>query len=168
MYGGALLAADEETFSGRHLQPSPLLSLLGLEAAPEIDVLSETNAPSYWDRSDSFDMAIDLTAGRRGLAALGEVIRRWIAHLLAIDISVEAVSELHATKLTWYVGFRLSATRLGDRLWRGEDLDRAERELIVGLYRLMLKGAPVYLIAATDRDMTLRFKPQNLIVGLPL
>ena len=48
--------------------------MLGLPAAGEIDVLNDDNAASYWERSDRFDMALDLTAGRRGLAALGEVI----------------------------------------------------------------------------------------------
>ena len=53
---------------------SPLVSMLGLPAASEIDVLSDSNADSYWERSDQFDMALDMTAGRRSLAALGEVI----------------------------------------------------------------------------------------------
>jgi len=31
-----------------------------------------------------------------------------------------------------------------------------------------LKDQPVYLILAMGADMVLRFKPQNLITGLPL
>ena len=84
LHNGSLVAADEETLSGLGDAPvSPLVSMLGLPAAAEIDVLSEDNAAQYWQRSDLFDMALDLTAGRRGLTALGEVIERWIAHLLA-------------------------------------------------------------------------------------
>jgi hypothetical protein len=31
-----------------------------------------------------------------------------------------------------------------------------------------LKGRPIHLILATDKDKKLRMKPQNLITGLPL
>ena len=40
--------------------------MLGLPAEAEIDVLNDDNAHDYWERSDQFDMALDLTAGRRG------------------------------------------------------------------------------------------------------
>ena len=85
LHGGSLIAADEETIAGTHPQPvSPLVAMLGLPMAGEIEVLNDDNAETYWDRSDRFDTALDLTAGRRGLAALGEVIERWLAHLLAL------------------------------------------------------------------------------------
>ncbi len=72
LHNGSLVAADEETVSGIGQQPlSPLVSMLGLPAAAEIDVLSEDNAGSYWGRSDQFDMALDLTAGRPGLTGTG-------------------------------------------------------------------------------------------------
>src|SRR6185312_13988208 len=81
VHNKSLIAADEENISGLSTQPlSPLVSMLGLPAAVGIDVLSEQNCGSYWDRSDRFDMALDLTAGRRGLSALGDVIARWVAH----------------------------------------------------------------------------------------
>ena len=65
-----------------------------LPAAAEIDVLNEDNAGAYWERSDLFHMALDLTAGRRGLAALGDGDERWIAHLLAVEVAVEPLIEL--------------------------------------------------------------------------
>ena len=68
LHDGSLVAADEETVSGLGNKPlSPLVSMLGLPAAAEIDVLNEDNAASYWERSDLFDMALDLTAGRAAL-----------------------------------------------------------------------------------------------------
>src|SRR3984957_11858660 len=80
----AITAVDEETelLLGHHPR-SPLVALLGLPAVTEVDMLNDTTADSYWERSDRFDMALDLTAGQRGLAALGEVVTRWLAHLLA-------------------------------------------------------------------------------------
>jgi hypothetical protein len=179
VHDGSLIAADEETISGTNTTPvSPLVAMLGVSATEAIDVLGDGNAESYWERSDRFDMAIDLTAGRGGLAALGTVIARWIRHLLAIEVNVEPVVELRDATLTWYVGLDAEATAIGDMLWNGEELDEAERKRVVGLFRLTFRdpsvamdrvaGEPVYLILAMTPDMILRMKPQNLITGLPI
>lgn len=179
LHDGSLVAADEETVAGLSGKPlSPLVSMLGLPAAAEIDVLSDDNAKTYWERSDLFDTALDLTAGRRGLSALGEVAQRWVSHLLAIDVDIEPLVELRDVTLTWYVGLDAEATRLGDALWNGDDLDEPTRASVVGLYRLAfrnssdmmerVRGQPVYLIAAMTADKVLRLKPQNLVTGLPV
>jgi Family of unknown function (DUF6352) len=178
-YDGSLIAADEEAVPGSSAKPlSPLVAMLGVSAATEVDVLSDDNANLYWERSDSFDMALDLTAGRRGLAALGLVVTRWVRHLLAVDVKIDALNELRDVNLTWYVGLDANATRIGDALWNGDELDQTARGLIVGLYRLTFadeveiveqaRGAPTYMIAAMSIDRTLRLKPQNLITGLPV
>ena len=83
-------------------------------------------------------MALDLTAGRRGLAALGTVIAQWVEHLLAVEVAVEPLIEAQNVNLTWYVGLDAQGTAIGDALWNGEDLDEGVRDRIVGLYRLML------------------------------
>jgi hypothetical protein len=179
VHDGSLLAADEETISGMGSKPlSPLVSMLGLPAAAEIDVLSDATASLYWERSDLFDMALDLTAGRRGLTALGEVIERWVAHLLSIRVTVEPLVELQNAPFTWYVGLDADATQIGDALWKGESIDDGLRERVVALYRLMfddprvmmqnIHGEDIYLLAAMSTDKVLRLKPQNLLVGLPV
>src|SRR5205807_3091847 len=94
VHDGALIAADEEVITATMAQPvSPLAAMLDLPMASNLDVLVEENAQGYWDRSDLFDMALDLTAGRRGLAALGEVITRWVLHLLAVEVDIEPLVE---------------------------------------------------------------------------
>jgi hypothetical protein len=179
VHDGSLIAADEETVAGASAQPvSPLVAMLGLPAAGEVDVLNDGNAEAYWERSDLFDMALDLTAGRRGLAALGEVIARWITHLLAVEVEIEALIEATDVNLTWYVGLDAEATRIGDTLWNGEEVEQAARERIIGLYRLTFRnpevvlekarGEPIYLILAMTPERTLRMKPQNLVTGLPI
>jgi hypothetical protein len=152
--------------------------MLDLPRSPSVDVLVEANSQDYWDRSDLFDMALDLTAGRRGVAALGEAIARWVTHLLAVEVAVESLTAATNVNLSWYVGLDAQATRIGDALWNGEDLDEATRARIVGLYRLTVcdaetvldtaRGEPIYLILAMAQDGTLRMKPQNLVTGLPL
>ena len=61
-------------------------------------------------------MALDLTAGRRGLAALAEAMRRWIAHLLGVEVAIEPLTELRDATLTWYVGLDADGTQIGDWL----------------------------------------------------
>jgi hypothetical protein len=179
LHEGSLVAADEETVSGLGNKPlSPLVSMLGLPAAAEIDVLNDQNVGAYWQRSDLFDVALDLTAGRRGLAALGEVARRWVGHLLSVEVEIEPLVEMQNVTLAWYVGLDVEATRIGDALWKGEELDVGTRARVVGLYRLTfadpadvvekVRGEPVYLMTAMTADKVLRLKPQNLVTGLPV
>jgi len=175
---GSLIAADEETVAGTNTHASPLVSMLGLPANAAIDVLNDDNADSYWARSDRFDTALDMTAGRRGLASLGEVIARWLEHLLAIKGTVEPLTAVRDVNLAWYVGLDAQATKIGDALWQGEEVEEASRSRIVGLYRLALpdpdvvleeaKGEPIYLLLAMTPDGLMRMKPQNLVTGLPI
>jgi hypothetical protein len=184
LHEGSLIAADEETIAGASAAPlSPLISMLGIPTGAEIDVLVEGNADTYWERSDQFDMAIDLTAGRRGLAALGEAMSYWVRHMLSVEVEIEPLCELREVNFTWYVGLDAEATRIGNALWNGEALDEKSRSAVVGLYGLtfagqsnaarsyaaeMIEGDPVYLILAMSPDKVLRMKPQNLLTGLPV
>jgi hypothetical protein len=176
---GALLAADEEVISGGGPAPvSPLVSMLGLPAQAEIDILNDDNAETYWERSDRFDMALDLTGGRQGLVALAEAMRLWIAHLLGLAVTIEPLTELRDAPLSWYVGLDADATRIGDMMWNGEELDETSQARVVGLFRLAfrdaavmldkVKGEPAYLILAMNADKLIRLKPQNLVTGLPV
>jgi hypothetical protein len=75
LHEGSLIAADEETVSGKSATPvSPLVSMLGIPAEAEIDVMNDDNAGRYFEHSDRFHMALDLTGGRQGLRALGMAI----------------------------------------------------------------------------------------------
>ncbi|MBR0714690.1 DUF6352 family protein [Bradyrhizobium liaoningense] len=175
----ALLLGDEEIVSGR--TPTPVLSLmsmLGATTDADVDVLSEDNAEDYWQRSDQFDMALDLTADGRGPAALAQAMTRWVSHLLGLDVTIEPLRALRDAKLTWYVGLDADATRLGDRLWRGEELDEPSADRVLALFRLTfadstlalddVEDEPVYLILSMTADQKLRMKPQNLLTGLPV
>jgi hypothetical protein len=179
LHEGSLIAADEETIAGKTDKPvSPLVSMLGLPAEAEIDVLSDDNADIYWERSDLFDTAIDMTAGRRGLEALAQAIERWIGHLLAVEVTVEPLVEMRDVNLTWYVGLDADATKIGNALWNGEEIDENGRARVIGLFRLTFRDPdvviekvgkePVFLILAMNADKILRMKPQNLITGLPI
>jgi hypothetical protein len=179
LHEGALIAADEETIAGTSGMPaSPLVSMLGIPPEAEIDIMSDDNADHYFEHSDLFHVALDLTAGRRGIAALAEAMRRWIAHVLSVEVDIEPLTELREAKFTWYVGLDTEGSRIGDLLWNGEELDATTAARVVGLFRLTfrdpglviekVRGEAVYLILAMTADKTLRFKPQNLVTGLPV
>jgi hypothetical protein len=179
MHDGSLIVADEETVAGAQQAPvTPLVSMLGIPAEAAIDVLNDENAARYWERSDRFDMALDLTGGRAGPAALAEAIRRWIAHVLGVEVTIEPLTELREAPLAWYVGLDADGTRIGDLLWNGEPIDEPTMAAVIGLFALRfrdpslmldkVRGEPVYLILAMAPDKTVRMKPQNLITGLPI
>jgi hypothetical protein len=174
---GLLIAGDAETTPGTGPHPeSPLYALLGAQTEADIEILSEANASRYWTRSDQFDMALDLSSGQRGAAALGQVMARWITHLLAIEVAIEPLRELNGVEFSWYIGLDAEASRLGAALWNGDHPDATTP--LVGLYRLTfadpslmlerLRGEPVYLLTTATADGMLWLKPQNLLIGLPI
>jgi hypothetical protein len=172
VHEGSLLAADREHIAAS--ESSPLVAMLG----PNVELLSSDNAVDYWRRSDRFDFALDLTAQRRGIAALGDVIARWVTHLLLVDVDVKPVDEFRSVAFSWYVGLDAEGTKVGDALWRDESIDELTEARIVGLFRLTfgdpgavierMMDEPVYLILAMTPDGELWLKPQNLVTGLPL
>jgi hypothetical protein len=175
----SLIAADEETVGGIGGTPSsPLVSMLGIPAEAHIHVLNAENADEYWDRSDQFDTAINLTGGQSGLRALAAAMRRWVLHLLGIEVDIEPLTEMRDVNLAWYVGLDADATKIGDTMWNGGDLGETGASQIVGLFRLTfrdpsvvldkVKGEPVYLILAMTPGKLIRMKPQNLVTGLPI
>jgi hypothetical protein len=157
---------------------SPLVSLFGLPADAEIDVVNNDNVQTYWQRSDRFDMALDLSGGHDGVAALAKAMELWIAHLLGLAVTIEALTELRDAPVIWYVGLDADATQIGDALWNGEKLDDDRTADVVSLFRLTfhdshlvldkVKGEPVYLMLAMTRHRLIRMKPQNLVTGLPI
>lgn len=175
VYQGALIAADDEQIAAVSAVPlSPLVAMLG---TPLVDVLNDDNAPSYWERSDRFDLALDLTAERRGIAALATVIERWMEHMLSLDTVVEPLREMRDVPLRWYVGLDADGTRIGDALWKGIGLDDEARSRVVALFRVTIDPSAsdavppvertVYLFLGMTTDKILRMKPQNLLTGLP-
>jgi hypothetical protein len=176
---GSLIAVDEEKVGGANpASVSPLVSMLGLPAEAHIHVINAENADGYWERSDQFDTALDLTAGRDGLAALATAMQFWIAHVLGVDVTIAPLTEMREVNLAWYVGLDSDATKIGDALWHGEDIDEATMGQVIGLFQLTfrdpsivldkVKGEPVYLILAMTPDKLIRMKPQNLVTGLPI
>jgi hypothetical protein len=176
---GALLLADAEVIELHEAQraASPLMAMFSEPAVTELEILDAANADHYYHRSDAFDLVLRFSddTARRGLAT---ALRLWVKHLLGLEVAVEPVAQMADTDWRWFVGLDAEATRIGNALWRGEDVSRAELDRIVGVFRLTFEqpeealpdigNRPVWLILATAADNQLRPKPQNVITGLPL
>lgn len=177
---GAALLADAEVIEARETgaAQSPLVAMLGKEAANELDVLTDDTAWSYWSRSDAFTMALNLGGNPKSREGLARVIEAWTRHLLHVEARVEPIPAMEDADWRWFVGLDVQATRIGNALWNGEDLDDASRQRILSLFSMTfaddaridprVAGRPVYLLMAMDADKRLTLKPQNLVAGLPI
>lgn len=188
---GGILLADEETVeqaaaSGGFGGLGRLLVAAG--TAPrsvELDVLNEANAASYAERSERFDMVLDVAFTRPGLDALARVLERWVDHFLALDVEIQPVQTIRDQRWSWHVGLDAAATAILNAMWHGEEVAQPDLARILSLFRLEFRdpgamlervaGRPVYLAMAMNeapmamnKGKRLRLKPQNLLTGLPL
>ncbi len=105
-------------------------------------------------------------------------MRRWITHLLGVGVTIDSLTELRNAPLIWYIGLDAEATRIGEMIWHGSDIDEATMAQVTGLFRLTfdnpalaldrMQGEPAYLILAITPDNLIRMKPENLVTGLPV
>lgn len=181
---GAVMLADEGTVY-RHGQDSGLGNIgrllyeLGAPVtAIDLDVLDERNAAIYFDRDERYDTVLGINPGAPGCLALCRLLERWIAHFHGLASTVTPVREIPDEQWLWHVGLDAEATLLLNAVYNGEELEEDRMRRIIGLFRLdfadvsalrkELHGGSVFLGLATTAAGTLRMKPQNLLMNLPL
>lgn len=147
---------------------------------PEVkmDVLNHENAQLYFLRDELHGFVLDLSAGREGAAALARVLERWVAHLAGVPVTIDPLERIEDGRWRWHVGLDVDATAILNALYRGESVPAADLERLVLLFRLgfedpgdalpEMAGRPVYLGLACRPDHTLKLKPQNLVINLPV
>jgi hypothetical protein len=143
-----------------------------------MDVLDAENAPLYFLRDELYGFVLDLTPGTRGAQALSEVLVRWIARVAGVRVTIEPLARIEDASWRWHVGLDVEATTILDALYRGEAVDAATLARLLLLFRLAfaqpgdaiapMQGRPVWLGLACRPDRTLKLKPQNLLLNLPL
>ena len=142
----------------------------------DIDILRESSADNYWERSDKFDTSIDLAYTKPGLDALARVIEKWIFHFLSIEVSVQPMQKIEDDKWSWHLGLDSDATSILNDLYEGADVSEDRLKQILCLFQLEAKdgfkesmqGKPVYVGLAMGEKSIIKFKPQNLLTNLPL
>ena len=194
--GGRVLCADSER-ADRASEAARAADLVrdllrGGGAIGEMPILGAGDAdgfaadPHRWVLDLTHEIASDLGHGltftmaraHSGLAALARVLERWIFHLLAVRTTIRPLARIDDPAWRWHVGLDAEATTLLNALYRGETPDDERLERLVGLFRLDfadpremradVAGRPVYLGLAFDAAQTLKLKPQNLLVNLPV
>jgi hypothetical protein len=181
---GAIMLADQETVDMHAVSAAPgVIGQLMREAQKpqrvvELDVLDEKNRDEYWRRDERFDTVLNLNFGRPGALALCRVLERWIAHFHGVDAALKPVREIPDDDWKWHVGLDAEATAMLNDIYNGGSVDEERMKRIIGLFRIDFRdpavlrpevaGAPVFLGLAAAPDGTLRMKPQNLLLNLPL
>ena len=181
---GAVLLADDETVElhastggfgslGRLLKEGRTAS-----RTVELDILDEASAGRYFERDERHDTVLNLNHGRPGCLALARVLERWIAHFHGLRTTVKPVREIPDEDWLWHVGLDAESTAMLNEIYNGGEVEEARMKRVVGLFRVDFRdpivlrpemaGAPVFLGLAAATDGTLRMKPQNLLVNLPL
>ena len=183
---GAIILADGETVDlRRERKETGQFSLLDIARAPEaanegieIEVLSEDNTAGYMDRSEQFEMALDITFPRPGLDAFARVLSLWIRHFLGADVEVQPTQQITDERWVWHIGLDSEATDLLNDLYNGRSVGEDRNARLLSLFRMTFRdpsamradiaGRPVYLGLCQSASGRLAMKPQNLLVNLPL
>ncbi len=152
------------------------------------------NLAEYWHDAGRHRFVLDLTQSLNknltqgvtatlawadsGLSALAKVLERWVAHLLRAQVRITPLAKIEDPQWRWHVGLDAQSTAILNALYRGEAVGEELLQRLLGLFRLDfteptlmppdLAGKPVYLGLAMAADHTLRLKPQNLAVSLPV
>lgn len=181
---GAVMLADQETVH-RHASHAGLGNvgrLLRELNAPlksaELDVLDSANHGAYFERDERHDLVLHVNPGTPGAAALSRVIERWTAHFHGTAVRIEPVREIPDDEWRWHVGLDSEASAMLNDIYNGIEVDEDRMRRIIGLFRMTfvdaaavrpeLAGNPVFLGLAMTTEATLRMKPQNLLMNLPL
>ena len=163
-------------------------------ATVEMKVLAPDHAADYFMRSDRHAYVLDLTHEvtnelghgiaftmnrvHSGLAALARVLERWVAHLLGVEVAITPRRRIADDAWRWHIGLDVESMALLNDLYEDRPVDEQRMERLISLFTLEfantgemradVAGKPVYLGLAMTAEHTLKLKPQNLLLNLPL
>jgi Family of unknown function (DUF6352) len=181
---GAVMAADDEAIEvyAETGGFGSLGELLKKQNTPtrsvDLDVLTDDNKDSYWDRDERHDFAVSLNRGQPALDALMRVLEKWVKHFLGVEIEIKHKREVDDKMWVWHVGLDAVASSVLNDLYNNNSVEEERMNRLLCLFELRFKnpsdmranisGKPVYLAMAMDAENKLKLKPQNLLLNLPL
>ena len=123
-------------------------------------------------------LSVALPLRDSGLKALATVLERWVQHLLGVAVRITPRSKIEDGQWRWHVGLDAQASALLNDLYEGHAVEPERQQRLISLFQLDfvqahdmradVAGKPVYLGMAMTPEQTLRLKPQNLLLNLPL
>ena len=162
--------------------------------AVNLEVLTPESAVRYWNSGERHNFLLDLThevtndvshgltftmtRARSGLAALARVLEKWVAHFLGVQVRIKPEQKIGDANWRWHIGLDVASTALLNDLYEDRPVESARMQSLLSLFRLEFAnplemradvvGRPVYLALSMDADKTVKIKPQNLLLNLPL
>jgi hypothetical protein len=146
-------------------------------AKVDLDVLDRGNAALYWERESRHDTVISLTYGRPALDALCRVMEMWIAHFLALGVSIKPLRKIDEPRWAWHVGLDAESTAILNELWNGGEIEPGRMRNLLAMFaldfdeqdamRADVRGRSIYLALSCEGGVV-KMKPQNLLTNLPL
>ena len=142
-----------------------------------LDLLTADTGDQYWERSDRFDVALEIGFGAPGLDALCRVLESWIGHMTGFVAAIQPVQSIRDERWRWHIGLDATASEILNELYRGIAVPEPRLALLLSLFRMEVEpsprllpemtGRPIYLGMAMTERGRLRLKPQNLLLNLP-
>ncbi len=121
---------------------------------------------------------LQLSSAKSALKAVAKVLEAWIAHFHGTQVRILPLSKVEDPAWRWHIGLDADSTALLNDLYTQAPVDDARMKRLISLFKLDfanpaemradVAGKPVYLGLAMAADGTLRLKPQNLLLNLPL
>jgi len=160
----------------------------------ELHILGAGNSDKYWESSERHHFLLDLTHeftqelshgltlrlahARSGLKALAQVLELWVEHFLGVKVSIQPESRIDDPDWRWHLGLDPDSSALLNDLFEDRPVAPERMRRLISLFRLDfanpaemradVAGKPVYLGLCMTADHTLKLKPQNLLLNLPL
>jgi hypothetical protein len=95
-----------------------------------------------------------------------------------VRVAITPLQKVEDDAWRWHLGLDAESMALLNDLYEGRSVDAERQQRLISLFRLDfaepaemradVAGKPVYLGLAMRPDGTLRLKPQNLLLNLPL
>ena len=123
-------------------------------------------------------LTLTMTRSRSGLKALARVLERWVFHFHGTPVQIEPEAQVEDPAWRWHLGLDAESTQLLNELYTGQAVAPERHARLISLFKLRfddpadmredVRGKPVYLGLAMAPDGSLKLKPQNLLINLPL
>lgn len=126
----------------------------------------------------SHGLIFRLSNANSGLKALSQVLEKWVAHMLQVEVTIKHVAKVDDPAWRWHIGLEATSTGVLNDLYLGKDVSEERLKSLISLFKLEFKnashvqadmaGKPVYLGLAMDANGRVKIKPQNLLLNLPI
>jgi hypothetical protein len=101
-----------------------------------------------------------------------------VRHFLGVSVSIKPLQKIDDEAWRWHIGLDVEATALLNDLYEGREVAAERLQRLVSLFRLDfadpqemradVAGKPVYLGLMMNAGQSVKLKPQNLLLNLPL